>query len=48
MLNLILVTLGGLGGGEAKMKSGHTFLRYFFEPFPKGIGFCELCLVCMF
>ena len=24
-------------GGEAKMESGHTFLRVFFKPFPKGI-----------
>ena len=28
--HLTVVTLGG----EAKMESGHTFLRYFFEPFP--------------
>ena len=25
----------GWDGGEAKMESGHTFLRYFFGPVPK-------------
>ena len=26
---------GHTRGGEAKIESGHTFLRFFLEPFPK-------------
>ena len=34
------------GGGEAKMESGHTFLRFFLEPFPNWTSELQCCVVC--